>query len=76
MAIPRGLTVKDKARLKASAVALEVPEMRAMLAKLGDGSERELFLEAVGLVAGAVIDSVWDTAHREGHGCKSPFCKG
>jgi hypothetical protein len=68
------LTVKDVARLKASGVALEVPEMKAWLAKLS-GSQRDEFIDVVGSVAGAVIDSVWDEAHGEGHGCRSPYCK-
>ncbi len=74
MPIPRGLTVKDKAYLEASHAALDVPEMQAILARAGTGSEREELLETIGLVARAVIDNVWTTAHQEGHGCKSPFC--
>ena len=69
------VTVKDKAYLEAAHAALDVPEMQAILAHAGNGSEREELLETVGLVARAVIDNVWPTAHQEGHGCKSPYCK-
>lgn len=77
MPATRTLTVKDVARLRASHVALDVPEIRAQLARLVDEDERErqAFIDAVGAAVGAVIDSVWEQAHLEGHTCKSRLCR-
>lgn len=76
MAAPRslgGITRKDAAILQAVHKGLEVPEMRAWMARL-TGSERAEFIAVVGKVAGAMIDHTWPIAHKDGHTCKSPFC--
>lgn len=74
MPIPRTLTVKDEARLRAVHAALAVSEVRLQLARL-EGQQREEFIDAVGFACGAVIDSVWEQAHLEGHTCKSHLCR-
>jgi hypothetical protein len=72
--MPKDTTVRVKIGIQAAHAALQVPEMKAWLAKL-EGKQREEFLDVVSLAAAAVLESVWDTAHYEGHGCRSPFCR-
>lgn len=68
------VTTKDKAYLEATHAVLDTPEMQKALAEY-TGAYREDFLAVVGHVVGVAIRSAWETAHLEGHTCKSPFCK-
>jgi hypothetical protein len=68
------VTVKDRAYHEATHAVLDLPEMQNALDNVR-ALLREDILALVGTAVGVAIRSAWDTAHQEGHGCKSPFCK-
>ena len=70
-ATTKRLTVRDTAILELAGTIQD--HFRGRWAELDEDTRTQLISDLAD-AARIAIDSVWDKAHVEGHGCKSTFC--